>query len=305
MSVEDDKEGGNHVKAKVKWNSDRVTLLVFFIILGLIGIAMLYPIVLVVNCSFSNPRNVMQGDVLLLPVEPTLRSYFNVLKDERIPQGFLNSIFYTLLGTTINLVLTVCAAYPLSRHDLVGRKTLMSLMLFTMFFSGGMIPLYLVVKDLNLLNTVWALVLPTAISTYNVIVTKSFFENSIPREMHEAAQIDGCGTIRYLLMIVIPLSIPILTIITMFYAVDHWNGFYAGLMYLSKRQMFPLQLVLREILLAANSTMTEAAGLTDQLYDVEGIKYATIVVSSLPMVLAYPFMQKYFQKGVMLGAIKG
>ena len=178
-------------------------------------------------------------------------------------------------------------------------------MLFTMFFSGGMIPLYLVVKDLNLLNTVWALVLPTAISTYNVIVTKSFFENSIPREMHEAAQIDGCGTIRYLLMIVIPLSIPILTIITMFYAVDHWNGFYAGLMYLSKRQMFPLQLVLREILLAANSTMTEAAGLTDQLYDVEGIKYATIVVSSLPMVLAYPFMQKYFQKGVMLGAIKG
>ena len=294
-----------HVKPKRRLDSDRATLIVIYILLGLVGLVMLYPILLVISCSFSEPRSVMQGDVLLWPVDVTLRSYVNVLKHERIPQGFLNSVFYTLLGTAINMVLTVCAAYPLSRRDLVGRKFFMNIMLFTMFLSGGMIPLYLVVKDLHLLNTVWALVLPTAISTYNVIVMRSFFENSIPPEMYESAQIDGCGVLRYLLRILLPLSVPILTIITMFYAVEHWNGFYNALLYLSKRDMFPLQLVLREILQAASSTMTEAAGLTDQLYDVEGIKYATIVVSSLPMVIAYPFMQKYFQKGVMLGAIKG
>lgn len=293
------------MKSIRKMNSDRLTLIFLYLILAVIGIIMLYPIILVVSCSFSNPRYVMQGDVLFLPIEPTLRSFVNVLKEERIVTGFLNTVYYTLLGTTINLVLTVCAAYPLSRKDLVGRSIFLKIMLFTMFFSGGMIPLYLVVRSLHMINTVWALVLPTAISTYNVIVMRTFFESSIPQELHECAQIDGCGNIRFLLQIVLPLSLPILTIITMFYAVDHWNGFYAALMYLSKKEMYPLQLVLREIILAASSTMTDAAGLTDQLYDVEGIKYAAIVVSSLPMIIAYPFMQKYFEKGVMLGAIKG
>lgn len=293
------------MKSIRKMNSDRLTLIFLYLILAVIGVIMLYPIILVVSCSFSNPRYVMQGDVLFLPIEPTLRSFVNVLKEERIVTGFLNTVCYTLLGTTINLVLTVCAAYPLSRKDLVGRSIFLKIMLFTMFFSGGMIPLYLVVRSLHMINTVWALVLPTAISTYNVIVMRTFFESSIPQELHECAQIDSCGNIRFLLQIVLPLSLPILTIITMFYAVDHWNGFYAALMYLSKKEMYPLQLVLREIILAASSTMTDAAGLTDQLYDVEGIKYAAIVVSSLPMIIAYPFMQKYFEKGVMLGAIKG
>lgn len=290
---------------KVKFNSDAATLAAIYLILSVIGIIMLYPIIVVVSSSFSNPRSIMQGDVLLLPVEPTLRSYTNILKNERIVGGFLNSIKYTLLGTTLNILLTICAAYPLSRKDLVGRKFFMKFLLFCMFFSGGMIPLYLVVRGLGLLNTTWAMILPTAISTYNVIVMRTFFESTIPVELNESASIDGCGTIRFLVSIVLPLSMPIITIITMFYAVEHWNEFYNALMYLSNRDMYPLQLVLREILMAASSTLTDAAGLTDQLYDVEGIKYATIVVSALPLAAAYPFMQKYFQKGVMLGAIKG
>lgn len=290
---------------KLKFDSDTITMAVIYLILGTIGIIMLYPIIVVLSNSFSNPKSIMQGDVVFLPVEPTLRSYYNILKDERIVNGFLNSVKYTVLGTTLNLALTICAAYPLSRRDLVGRSAIMKLLLFTMFFSGGMIPLYMVVRGLNLLNTTWAMILPTAISTYNVIVMRTFFETGIPTELYESASIDGCSNFRFLISIVLPLSIPIITIITMFYAVGHWNEFYNAVLYLSKRDMFPLQLVLRDILMAANSMMSDSAGLTEQLYDAEGIKYATIVVSSLPLIIAYPFMQKYFQKGVMLGAIKG
>lgn len=286
-------------------NGDRVFGIAVHLLLGLVCIVMLYPVLLVVSCSLSNPKFVMQGRVLLLPIEPSIKSYATVFRHERLITGFQNSVYYTLLGTLINMVLTVCAAYPLSRRDLAGRKGIFTFMLITMFFSGGMIPRYLTVRSLGMLNKVWAMVLPGAISTYNVIVMRTFFESSIPDELRESAQIDGCSTFRFLLQIVLPLSVPILCIITMFYGVEHWNAFYDALIYMTKRARHPLQLVLREILLTASAAMTESAGLTEQMYEAEGIKYATIVVSSLPMIILYPFMQRYFQKGVMLGAIKG
>lgn len=282
---------------------------VFDVIVHIVMFALIvitaYPLVLVVSCSISNPKYVMQGTIWLLPKEITFNSYLNVIKHERLVTGFKNSVYYTLLATTFNVVLTICAAYPLSRKDWVGRKIFFTIMVVTMFFSGGTIPLYLVVKGLHLTNKVWSLVLPTAISTYNVIVMRTYFESSVTEELRESAQIDGCSNLRFLLQIVLPLSIPILCIITMFYGVEHWNEFYAPLLYLSKRKMYPLQLVLREILMTASATMADSAGLTEQMYEVEGIKYATIVVSSLPMIIAYPFMQRYFQKGIMVGAIKG
>jgi len=288
-----------------KLDHDAVFNTFVHIVMVILIVITAYPLILVVSCSISNPKYVMQGDILLFPKELTFNSYLNVIKHDRLITGFKNSIYYTLLATTFNVILTICAAYPLSRKDWVGRKFFFTLMIITMFFSGGTIPLYLVVKGLSLTNKVWAIVLPTAISTYNVIVMRTYFESSVTEELRESAQIDGCSNIRFLLQIVLPLSIPILCIITMFYGVEHWNEFYAPLLYLSKRKMYPLQLVLREILMTASATMTEAAGLTEQMYEVEGIKYATIVVSSLPMIIAYPFMQRYFQKGVMLGAIKG
>lgn len=285
--------------------SDVVFNAVVKILMVLVILIMAYPLVLTVSCSFSAPKLVMQGDIWLLPEDVGIKSYLNVFKHDRLMTGFKNSIIYTLLATSVNLVLTTCAAYPLSRKDLVGRKVIFTIILFTMFFSGGSIPLFLVVKDLGMLNTPWAIVFPTAINTYNMIIMRTFFESTVPDELLDSARMDGCSDIRFLIKIVLPLSVPVICIMVMYYGVEHWNEFYAPLIYLSRRSMHPLQLVLREILMTASAAMTDAAGLTEQMYEVEGIKYATIVVSSIPMIVAYPFMQKYFRKGVMIGAVKG
>ena len=287
------------------FDSDHIFNAIVYLLMFVLIVVMAYPLVLVVSCSISNPKYVMQGLIRLFPKEITFKAYNNVFHHARLITGFKNSVFYTILATVVNLFLTICAAYPLSRKDLVGRKIIFGFILFTMFFSGGMIPLFLVVKGLKLLNTVWAIVLPTAISTYNLIIMRTYFETSIPDGLLDSAKIDGCSNIRFLVQIVLPLSIPIICIILMYYGVEHWNEFYAPLIYLSKRSMYPLQLVLREILMTASTALTDAAGLTEQMYEVEGIKYATIVVSSLPLIIAYPFMQRYFQKGIMIGAIKG
>ena len=278
-----------------------------YLVLFIILVVMVYPLIVTLSCSLSNPMYVMQGKVVFLPIQFTLKSYKKVLEYKDLWMGFGNSVYYTVLGTFINIVLTVCAAYPLSRKDMEGRKFFMGILLVTMFFGGGMIPVYLLVKQLNLLNTVWSLVLPGAISTYNVIIMRTFFENTIPDGLLEAAEIDGCGNTRFLVQIVMPLSRPILTIIGLFYAVVHWNSFQDSLLYISSRAKFPLQLILREILLTSQTgEMTaDVSGLMDQLFEAEGIKYAMIVVSSMPFIIAYPFVQKFFQKGVMLGAIKG
>ena len=223
-------------------------------------------------------------------------------------RGYLNTFIYTTVGTSINLLLTTMGAYALSRKNLYGRNVITAILIFTMFFSGGMIPTYLVVKSLHMLNTIWAMVIPGAISVYNLIIMRTFFQTSIPDELEEAAHIDGCSNIQTLIRIVLPLSTPILAVMVLFYAVSHWNTFFDGLIYLTDRNKFPLQLILREILIqnrVADMDSTLEESLIQQAIAVEGLKYALVVVANLPVLIMYPFVQKYFVKGVMIGSLKG
>ncbi len=290
-----------------KWNSDTVFTSAIYVLMFLIIIVMLYPLLIVLSSSVSDPQAILNGEVRLLPVGFSLESYGKVLENEDIVNGFFNSVKYTVVGSAVNVALTVLAAYPLSRRDLKGRNVLMKLITFTMFFSGGMVPSFLIVRELNLMNTMWALILPGAISTYNLIITRTFFENNIPGELQEAAVLDGCSNFRFLLSIVLPLSMTILVIITMFYAVGHWNTYLNAIMYFSKKELYPLQVVLRDIL--QSSQAADMAGtdtvMSTRFFEIERIKYATMVISSLPLVIVYPFIMKYFEKGVMVGALKG
>ena len=220
----------------------------------------------------------------------------------------MNSIFYAVVGTLVNVTMTILAAYPLSRKDLFGRKVIMFLFVFSMMFSGGLIPFYLVVHNLGMYNTRWAMIIPTALSVWNMIITITFFRSSLPQELLEAAQLDGCSDIQYLWKIVLPLSAPIIAVLCLFYAVGHWNQFFNALIFLADKDLFPLQLVLRDILIANTidlnmledaRTMAAKAGLRDLL------KFSLIIVSSVPVLAIYPFVQKHFVKGLMIGAIKG
>ena len=284
--------------------SDVVFNVVVKILMVLVIVIMAYPLVLTVSCSFSDPKLVMQGDIWLLPEDVGIKSYVNVFKHDRLMTGFKNSIIYTMLATSVNLVLTTCAAYPLSRKDLVGRKVIFTIILFTMFFSGGSIPLFLVVKDLGMLNTPWAIVFPTAINTYNMIIMRTFFENTIPFELVESASLDGYNDLRIFFRIVLPLSAPILAVMVLFYGVGLWNSWFPALLYLRERALYPLQMVLREILIESDiSNMAGGTGDVEIIGD--GLKYATMIVATLPVMCLYPFLQKYFVKGVMIGAVKG
>jgi putative aldouronate transport system permease protein len=267
-----------------------------------------YPLIYVVAASFSSSHAVISGKVWLWPVEPSLRAYRAVFNNGQILSGFYNSTVYMVLGTAISLVLTVLAAYPLSRKELVGGRIFSGLFLFTMLFSGGLIPTYLVVKDLGLRNTIWAMILPSAFSVWNMIITRTYFQTAIPDELYEAAQLDGCSDFRFLNRIVLPLSGPILAVIGLYYAVGNWNGYFNALLYLDASRLYPLQLVLRDILVLGNidismvkdfDEMVRKQGLADLL------KYAVIVVASVPVMVLYPFIQRYFVKGVMIGAVKG
>jgi len=273
----------------------------------LIVLVVAYPLVYVISASFSSPLSILQGEIWLWPVHPSLESYGYIIGDARIWTGYGNTLLYTSVGTAVNLTLTILAAYPLSRRDLPGRNFFMLLMVFTMYFSGGIIPTYLVVKQLGLLNRFWVMILPTAISTYNLIVARTYFQASIPNELLESGRIDGAGNFRLLLTIVLPLSSPIIAVIGLFYAVDHWNAFFNALIYLRDAAKYPLQLILRDILLRSvvDDVGADALGMKEQLLISEGIKYAVILVSTLPVMLLYPWIQKYFVKGVMIGAIKG
>ncbi|HKM08375.1 MAG TPA: carbohydrate ABC transporter permease [Sphaerochaeta sp.] len=267
----------------------------------------LYPLVFVLSASFSDPDLVLRGKVLLFPKGITLEPYRMVLQNEKIWIGYRNTILYTVLGTTINVVLTIMLAYPLSRKDMPLRRPLTLFVIFTMYFNGGMIPTYLLVRDLGIYDTIWAIVIPAAITTYNFIVTKTFFENSIPHEMYESAMIDGSSNIRTLISIVLPISTSILAVLILFYAVEHWNSYFSALIYLRKEGLYPLQIVLRDILLLGQTEQmgTNNVGMGDKIKMAEGIKYSVIVISSLPILVLYPFVQKHFVKGVMIGAIKG
>ncbi|PYI57462.1 carbohydrate ABC transporter permease [Paenibacillus flagellatus] len=276
--------------------------------LALLCVIVLYPLLFVLSASISSPEAVMRGEVWLWPKGFTWVGYANIFRNDDILTGYINTIVYTLVGTAINLAMSVAAAYPLSRKDLAGRGVISAMMVFTMFFSGGMVPTYLLVKQLGMLNSMWALIIPSAVSVYNVLIMRTFFQNAIPYEMQEAASIDGCSNLGTLVRIVLPLSLPIVAVMVLFYSVGHWNAYFNALMYLTDRDKYPLQLFLREILIQGQ--MQEMLGVGDESHartvmEGEAIKYAVVVVANLPVLLLYPFLQKYFVKGVMIGAVKG
>lgn len=283
---------------------DIIDVFLLFIIL----IIILYPLIYVVSASFSDAQQVIAGNIRLLPIDFTTESYQSVFKNENIFRSFINTVTVTIFGTLLNLVLTTLAAYPLSRKDLKGRDKIMIFITITMFFSGGIIPTYLVVQKLGLINHLSALILPGAISSYNLIIMRTFFQSSIPYELQESAFIDGCSNTRTLLSIILPLSAPILAVIALYYAVAHWNAYFNAMLYLTERELYPLQMILKEILI--QSQMSEMMDMNaDSLYRQamlgETIKYAVVVVSSIPMLIIYPFIQKFFVKGIMIGAVKG
>lgn len=289
-------------------NSDKVFSVVNYLFLLLILAIVLYPMVFVLSASVTEPEILLKGELRLLPKGFTLDSYRRVLNNQDIMRGYLNTIKYTVIGTTVNVLMTIMAAYPLSRRDFVGRNVITALMVFTMFFSGGMIPTFLVVKGLGLYNTMWALILPSAVSVWNITIMRTYLQTSIPHEIQEAAMIDGCSNMDILVRIVLPLSVPIILVTMMFYAIGHWNSYFSALIYLTDRAKYPLQVVIREILLQSNlgdmATYVDE-GVIRQMMLAEGIKYAVIVVANLPVFLIYPFIQKYFTKGIMLGGLKG
>lgn len=294
-------------QASISRSSDeKIFDAVIYTIATLVIVIVLYPLIFVVSASFSDPAKVLSGEVWLLPKNITFEAYTNILHNGKIWTGYTNTIIYTVVGTAVNIVMTVLAAYPLSRPDLPGRKVLMVLITLTMFFGGGLIPSYLLVKNLGLLDTMWALIIPGAIATYNLIVMRTYFQTSIPWELQEAAHIDGCSNWRLLLNIILPLSKPILAVMVLFYAVGHWNSYFNSLIYIRNEAKYPLQLVLREILLISQSDAVDAnVGLENKVLLAESIKYAVIMISSLPILIMYPFVQRHFVKGVMIGSIKG
>ena len=277
------------------------------VIAAFVLVIVLVPLLFVLAASFSDPDLVVRGKVLLIPKGFTTKAYQMVFENKDIWKGFRNTCFYTVVGTAISVTLTVLAAYPLSKKELPGRNIFMMLILFTMYFSGGMIPTYLVVKDLGMYDTVWALLIPAAISTYNLIVAKTFFENSIPAEVYESARLDGCNNIAMLPKIVLPLSKAILAVLVLYYAVGIWNAYFDALIYLRNSNLHPLQIILRNILLLGQTEQmgTNDVGMAEKVKMAEAVKYSAIVVSSIPMLILYPFVQKYFVKGVMIGAVKG
>jgi ABC-type sugar transport system, permease component len=290
---------------------DKAFNTVNLILVTMFFLIVLYPLYFVVICSFSNPNAVAAGKVWFFPREVTLEAYKTVFKNEDILLGYRNTIFYTVVGTAFNLFLTLTAAYALSKKNFIGRNVIMFLIAFTMYFGGGMIPSYLNIKSLGLLNTWGALIIPAGCSTYNLIIARTFFANGVPSDVEEAAKIDGCSTIKTFLRIVLPLSKALLGVLTLYYAVGHWNSYFDALVYLtSAREKIPLALVLREILILNTMKATAGSSVNEEmaLYYANManlLKYALIIVSTVPLLVVYPFLQKYFDKGVMLGSVKG
>lgn len=299
------------VKAKKSIKTSKQDTLfyaVIYAVILLILIILLWPLIFIVSSSLSSKEAVMAGRVFLLPVNFSLEGYKAVFQTNEVLIGFRNTVLYTLFGTMLNVALTLIAAYPLSRKDLPYRRMWSFIFTFTMIFSGGMIPTYMVVNKLGLMNSPLAMILPTAMSVYNLMIARTFMENSIPSELLEEARVDGCDDIAYFWKILLPLSKPVIAVITLYYAVAHWNSYFNAFLYITDAKLNPLQIVLRNILLANQidtvmttdfDTMTSKQGLADVL------KYSLIVVSTLPVMIMYPFVQKYFTKGVMIGAVKG
>ena len=285
---------------------------VIFIILTLILFVVAYPLYWVIISSFSDPTAVSAGKVLLRPIGFTLKGYAEVFKNSQVMRGFFNSIVITFVGVCVNLAVTLPTAYALSRDNFSGKKPITVFYMITMFFGGGMIPTYLVVKNMQLLNTIWALVLPGCLSVYNMIVARTFFKSNISEELYEAGEIDGCTQSRFFFQIALPLSKAIIGIMVLYYGVGHWNSYFSALLYISDQDKYPLQLVLRNILItnqtALSQTATTAAAraaLQEQQQLIDVMKYSLIIISSVPVLIMYPLVQKHFVKGVMIGSVKG
>lgn len=286
---------------------DKIFYTIINIIMILLIIVVAIPILNVIANSFSNGDAVAAGRVTLFPVEFSLEGYKTTFSNGDIWLGYGNTIVYTILGTLLNLALTLIAAWPLARGDMPGRNIIMMYFAFTMLFNGGMIPTYLNIKDLGLINSRWCLIVIGGISVYNMIITRTFFQTTIPKDLIEAAELDGCSEFRFFFTIVLPLSKAVIAVIALYYAVYHWNAYFEAFLYLTKKDLYPLQLILRQILLentvSAQAIMEADTNVNYNL--VETMKYAVILVACVPIWCVYPFVQKYFVQGVMIGAIKG
>ena len=298
-------------KTKIKYNQDRLYYIICYSLVIVLTVMVLYPIIYIISASFSNSDKVVTGQVWLWPVDINLDAYGLVFRNKKVWIGYKNTIYYTVVGTVINLVITLMCAYPMARKNLRGRSAIMFFFSFTMLFSGGLIPSYMLVRNLGLLNSRWALMIPGAMSVYNMIVCRTYIQSNIPDEMLEAAKIDGCNDIQFFFKMVLPLIKPIIAVLALWYGVGHWNAYFNAFLYLSETDKYPLQVFLKEILVQSSNL-----SLVDEEADMEEVvrksrfiyvtmKYCIIVVSSAPLMCVYPFVQKFFQKGIMVGRVKG
>jgi putative aldouronate transport system permease protein len=287
---------------------DRLFLCGIYVFLGAIMLIVFYPLLYIVSASFSAPQAVIEGRVWLFPVEPTLLGYKTVFQHHQVITGYLNSAFYTFFGTLINVILTIMLAYPLSKRNFYGRNLIMIVLVVTMLFEGGLIPYYLTIKNLGILDTRWAMLLPQAMAVWQVIIARTFFQMTIPDELTEAAELDGCSNIGFIWRVVLPLSKPIIAVLVLMYSVHHWNSYFDALIFLRSAELFPLQIILRNILIL-NSVDTAAMKDASEMLARQGLKdllkFSLIVVASAPILLIYPFVQKHFVKGIMIGSLKG
>ena len=300
------KRSANRIRLSTE---DRVFGTVTYFLATIFMLVCAYPLIYVVSASISNPALIVSGKIILLPKGIQFRAYQAVFKSEDILLGYKNAVFYAFAGTAINIILTTAGAYVLSRPDLWGRTAITFMISFTMFFSGGMIPTYITIKNFGLLNTVWAMLLPGAISATNLLIMRNFFTHSVPQDIIEAAYVDGCSNIGTLCRIVLPVSGSIIAVMVIFYFVGHWNAYFSAMIYLNDKKLYPLQVFLREIRiqnqLGHMSGGPDTVNQAEMTLLYEALKFAVITVATLPIMCVYPFLQRYFVKGVMIGSIKG
>ncbi|MBU5350077.1 carbohydrate ABC transporter permease [Paenibacillus lautus] len=285
----------------VRGHDDKIFNTIIYVILGICGLVAILPILYVVSVSITPFGEVLRnGGFILFPKEITFSAYRTLLTESNIPKAFQITVLITVIGTAVNLVLTGLMAYPLSRRNLPGRNFFLLMIVFTLLFSGGLIPTYLVVKSMGLLDSIWAMILPNAVWSFNVLIMKSFFEG-LPEELFESARMDGAKEFRILLQIVTPLSVPVLLTVGLFYLVGHWNEFFQAIFYVTDRTLYPLQVVVREILMQSQQPLENA----ENMMPTQTMQMASVMIASLPVIVIYPFLQKHFTKGMLLGSIKG
>lgn len=301
-----------HDKVKTDIKPTRGDMILDCCIIGILVVVALvafYPLYLVLICSFSDPTYISSGDVWILPRGINFDAYKILLDTKEIWVGYRNSLFYTVVGTTLQMIVTTAAGFAVSRKTLPGRRFLMLFFLFPMYFSGGMIPTYLVIKDMGMINTVWSLIVPVMVGYYNLILARNYFENSIPEELYESASVDGASIVRYFFQFAIPLAVPVLAVMTLNFALGHWNKYFDAMIYISDDSIQTLQVFIKRITMQATSSLdggvTSAEAVIEQIRQTQLLKYAVVIVSTVPMIMLYPFIQKYFVQGIMMGAVKG